>query len=107
MKNSFDELTGVSPLWFSVEKDEGAGVDHHSLGTGRGYEMFGDWRIEESLVDVFEDQIRARSHKEVHKHQDDWFSNGLQERKEEVFRNTKTIGSRMACRNKQNRQRHP
>lgn len=65
MTNSFDELTGVSPLWFSVEKDEGAGGEGHSLGNGRGYEMFGDWRVEESLVDVFEDQTQARSHKQV------------------------------------------
>lgn len=68
VKNSFDDLTGVSPLWFSVEKDEDAGAGGHSLGSkhgGAGYEMFGDWRVEESLLDVFENQPQAGSDKQV------------------------------------------
>lgn len=68
VKTAFDDLTGVSPLWFSVEKDEEAGAGSHSLSSkcgGGGYEMFGDWRVEESLVDVFEDLPQAGSDKQV------------------------------------------
>lgn len=68
MKDTFDELTWVSPLWFSVEKDEDAGAGNYSLGGkrgGGGYEMFGDWRVEESLVDAFENQTQAGSDKQV------------------------------------------
>lgn len=68
VKNAFDDLTGVSPLWFSVEKNEDAGAGSRSLGSkrgGEGYEMFGDWRVEESLVDVFENQPQAGSDKQV------------------------------------------
>lgn len=76
VKNAFDDLTGVSPLWFSVEKDAGGDTRRRPCGgkrgggrTGRGdvagYEMFGDWRVEESLVDVFENQPQVRSDKQV------------------------------------------
>lgn len=76
IKNAFDELTGVSPLWFSVEQDAGGGTRRHSVGgkrggrhsgcgDGGGYEMFGDWRVEESLVDAFENQPQAGSDKQV------------------------------------------
>lgn len=68
VKNTFDNLTGVSPLWFSVEKGEDAGSGGHPLGGkrgGGGYEMFGDWRVEESLVDVFENHPKAGSDKQV------------------------------------------
>eukprot|EP00752_Nemacystus_decipiens_P006453 g5812.t1 len=67
VKTRFDDLTGVSPLWFSVEKDEDAGAGGHSLGSkrgGAGYEMFGDWRVEESLLDVFENESQAGSDKQ-------------------------------------------
>eukprot|EP00903_Cladosiphon_okamuranus_P008772 g8403.t1 len=67
VKTTFDDLTGVSPLWFSVEKDQDAEAGSHSLSSkcgGGGYEMFGDWRVEESLVDVFEDLPQAGSDKQ-------------------------------------------
>lgn len=66
VKDSFDDLMGVSPLWFSVEKDEDPGAGSHSNKRGgAGYEMFGDWRVEESLLDAFENQPQARSDKQV------------------------------------------
>lgn len=71
VKNAFDNLTGVSPLWFSVEKDEDTGAGRHSTGSkrgGGGYEMFGDWRVEESLVDVFENHPQPGSDKQVSFH---------------------------------------
>ena len=68
VKTVFDDLTGVSPLWFSVEEDKDAGAGRNSHGGergGGGYEMFGDWRVEESLVDVFENFPQAGSDKQV------------------------------------------
>lgn len=73
VKGAFDDLTGVSPLWFSVEKDGGdMGRNSFSrkrgdgrIGGGGNYVMFGDWRVEESLVDVFENQPQAQSDKQV------------------------------------------
>lgn len=69
VKNAFDELTGVSPLWFSVENDEGAGTRGRSFGGkrdgGGGCERFGDWVVGESLVDVFEDEPPAGSDGQV------------------------------------------
>lgn len=73
VKSAFDDLTGVSPLWFSVEKD-GGDMGRNSFARKRGdgrsggggnYVMFGDWRVEESLVDVFENQPQAQSDKQV------------------------------------------
>lgn len=69
VKNAFDDLTGVSPLWFSVENDGGAGTGGRSFGGkrdgGGGREMFGDWVVEESLVDAFEKESPAGSDKQV------------------------------------------
>lgn len=69
VQNTFEDLTGVSPLWFSVENDEGAGTAGRSFrgkrDGGRGCEMFGDWVVEDSLVDVFESEPPAGSDKQV------------------------------------------
>lgn len=69
VKNAFDDLTGVSPLWFSVENDGGDGTGGRSFGGKRdgrsGREMFGDWVVEDSLIDVFEKESPAGSDKQV------------------------------------------
>lgn len=67
MERIFDDLTGVSPLWFGVEGDETSGSNSFGKGGQRGGNiMFGDWQLDESMLEVFENQIEpTRSNKQV------------------------------------------
>lgn len=62
LERKFDDLTGISPLWLSVDGDE-PGVPNFS-GKGRrgGRAMFGDWQLDDSLVEAFENQTDATQH---------------------------------------------
>lgn len=63
----FDDLTGVSPLWFGGEGDEANGGNSFGKGGQRaGNIMFGDWRLDGSILGVFENQIEpTRSNTQV------------------------------------------
>lgn len=68
VEKTFEDLTGVSPLWFGLEGDEEGGGDFFGKDPRQGNVMFGDWPLDESLLDVFEDQSdtsRSRSEKQV------------------------------------------
>lgn len=67
LEYTFDDLRGVSSLWFGVDGDEGvAGNSFGGKAGKKGAAMFGDWRLDESLVEEFEDEIEpSRSDKQV------------------------------------------
>ena len=67
VEHKLHDLASISPLWFGVDgNDVGAGKP---LGKGRrsGRMMFGNWQLDDSLVDVFEDKVdsNAQSDKQV------------------------------------------
>lgn len=60
VEHAFEDLTVVSPYWFAVEGDEvGMGQSTGTGGRRGGSVMFGDWRVDESLVEVFENQSES------------------------------------------------
>lgn len=68
LENTFGDLTSVSRLWFSVEGEEAETLKSTEKSRRGGQAMFGDWRIDESLVDVFENQTGStRFGKQVHR----------------------------------------
>lgn len=65
--HTFDHLAKISPLWFGIEHNEVGGRTSFSK-EDRGDErmMFGDWRLDDPLVDVFEGESDlVRSGKQV------------------------------------------
>lgn len=67
LEQKFDDLRGVSSLWFGGDEDEGLSGNAFGRRAGRGGPaMFCDWRLDESMAEGFEDQIEAtRSDKQV------------------------------------------
>lgn len=64
---TFDDLRGVSSLWFGDNGDDDvAGNSFGGKGGRKVAAIFGDWRLNESLVDEFEDEVEPkRSDKQV------------------------------------------